>query len=526
MLKIVTMPELRPRGSGYTARVKIPRDVAADYAKAFGQKWSVKASWPGLTEAEARVRCAEWGNTIDARFKALRAARNGQRRTLDHREVHARVGQWYTEFVRKYENNPGDPTSWEVAQEELLEALAMAGDDFDSTISTERLLSDPTVLAGVRDHVAQAAGADQWLIDHGDALTSESRAAFLDALTPRYADALTLIRRRADGDYSYDPIVETFPTLEAPQTKDAISITALFEQWVTETKPAEGTVRRWRPVITAAQGQWSDFRRVSDADARTWIKSLVTEKRTAYTVNTIWRTALKTVCNWAIGQGLLAHNPFTKIKVSVQRKIETRESKAFTDDEARTILGAALTVTDGALKDARRWLPWLCAYSGARAGEIAQLRGQDITERDGIWVMVLTPEAGTIKNRKPRTVPLHSHLIEQGFLEFVKSRGARPLFYGPRPDDGKLAKPLPAHIVQKVGEWVRALGVSDPEIRPNHAWRHLFKLIAERAGIPERLSDVMTGHAPASIGRAYGAPMLADLAREIEKLPRYTMSEA
>jgi hypothetical protein len=41
----------------------------------------------------------------------------------------------------------------------------------------------------------------------------------------------------------------------------------------------------------------------------------------------------------------------------------------------------------------------------------------------------LTPEAGTMKSRKPRTVPLHEHLIEQGFLAFVKANGSGPLFY-------------------------------------------------------------------------------------------------
>jgi hypothetical protein len=39
-----------------------------------------------------------------------------------------------------------------------------------------------------------------------------------------------------------------------------------------------------------------------------------------------------------------------------------------------------------------------------------------------------------VKNRKPRTVPLHEHLIEQGFLAFVKANGTGPLFYNePKP---------------------------------------------------------------------------------------------
>jgi hypothetical protein len=56
-------------------------------------------------------------------------------------------------------------------------------------------------------------------------------------------------------------------------------------------------------------------------------------------------------------------------------------------------------------------------------------------------------------------------------------------------------------------------------------WRHLWKLLAERAGVPERLSDYITGHAPASEGRSYGAPLLSDLQREIEKIPRFKIEE-
>jgi integrase len=33
-------------------------------------------------------------------------------------------------------------------------------------------------------------------------------------------------------------------------------------------------------------------------------------------------------------------------------------------------------------------VPWLCAYSGARVGEIAQMRGSDIIQMEGIWVML------------------------------------------------------------------------------------------------------------------------------------------
>jgi integrase len=62
-------------------------------------------------------------------------------------------------------------------------------------------------------------------------------------------------------------------------------------------------------------------------------------------------------------------------------------SKGFSDDEARAILAAALNYGPGSERPctafAKRWVPWLCAFTGARVGELAQLRREDL-RREGI----------------------------------------------------------------------------------------------------------------------------------------------
>jgi hypothetical protein len=53
-------------------------------------------------------------------------------------------------------------------------------------------------------------------------------------------------------------------------------------------------------------------------------------------------------------------------------------------------------------------------------------------------------------------VPLHPHLIEQGFLAFVRSRGKRPLFYSPaRQRAGSAENTTYVRMGQKLAEWVR-----------------------------------------------------------------------
>jgi integrase len=217
--------------------------------------------------------------------------------------------------------------------------------------------------------------------------------------------------------------------------------------------------------------------------------------------------------------------------VYVERVKPTRyRQKAFYEQERALILKAAYAINEPNTPDeaARRWVPWLLYYTGARPGEITQLRGIDIKCIDAVWALDLTPDAGTIKDNDARLVPLHSHLIEQGFLEFVQSRGDGPLFYRPRrtkSDSSALLhqkKSPAAQVRQRLAKWLRKdVGLGDGYVSPLHAWRHTFKLIGRRVEENEALVDYICGHAPASVGRSYGEADLQDLKRFIEKFPRF-----
>jgi len=128
-----------------------------------------------------------------------------------------------------------------------------------------------------------------------------------------------------------------------------------------------------------------------------------------------------------------------------------------------------------------------------------------------------------------RTVPLHEHLIDQGFYSFVEGRGKGPLFYSPvaelKGKDGPMRPKTTGadRARERVGTWVRTLGITDPELSPNHAWRHTFKAQAARSGIDARYNDAITGHAPATVGQSYGAPIAEDMAEALKKFPRYVV---
>lgn len=68
---------------------------------------------------------------------------------------------------------------------------------------------------------------------------------------------------------------------------------------------------------------------------------------------------------------------------------------------------------------------------------------------------------------------------------------------------------------------MRELGIKDPEVGPTHGWRNLFQQIADRVGIAEKMSDRITGHKPASVGRRYGPATVEDMAEALKKFPHY-----
>lgn len=319
------------------------------------------------------------------------------------------------------------------------------------------------------------------------------------------------------GDFGAAPI--EFAPSNAPVSRQKVSTTDLLDGYAAERQPPPATLTRWTRVmeaLTAYVGH-DDATRITPENIVAWKTSLLTGNAGAGTVKNTYLAGVKAVFGWGVANRKLPTNPAANISVAVPKKTKTRE-KGFTPDEATTILRAALGYSSVKATllgvRARQWVPWLCAYSGARVGEIAQLRGSDVQKIQGHWVVRVTPEAGTVKNREARLVPVHTHLIEIGFLDMVKDAGEGPLFY----ETGR----MPTVVADRVGSWVRAeCGISDKSVRPNHAWRHLWKTRARSAGIEADVRDAIQGHATRTEGEEYGEWAVEALAKAMANFPRF-----
>jgi integrase len=230
---------------------------------------------------------------------------------------------------------------------------------------------------------------------------------------------------------------------------------------------------------------------------------------------------LRMIFKWAVANLKLPSNPAEKVVVQRSKPVRLRE-KSFTPGETKAILTHAVHHERGQQQPktfaAKRWVPWLCAYTGARVGEMVQLRKQDVRQDGETWIVTITPEAGTVKDKERREVVLHEHLVELGFTAFVDSSKEGYLFLTPR-KDGEV-RGVWRSVKNRLRGFAREV-VKDSEVAPNHAWRHTFKTIGREAGIADSILDAICGHAPSTIGGSYGGVSLKTQKDAFAKFPRF-----
>jgi hypothetical protein len=81
-------------------------------------------------------------------------------------------------------------------------------------------------------------------------------------------------------------------------------------------------------------------------------------------------------------------------------------------------------------------------------------------------------------------------------------------------------------VGQSIAEWVRGLGIDDPDVSPNHGWRHRLKTMGRRCGMDSAKLDAIQGHAQTNEGGRYGGFPPDALKAEIDKHPRYEVVAA
>ncbi len=397
---------------------------------------------------------------------------------IPHKQIVALAGEVYALFAQGLENDPVlSAAEWNAVAASQRDDLSgplpppLGIYTTDSDRRAAEIAQRDRLFDGRYGRIADAVLAKRRVT-----LVADQRVMLLRAVAQVAPEASAKLARNADIDYSPDSFAARFPPVElsAPaKPVAALPFAELQRRWEGEGPKGRRTRSANKSVVGAFTKHLGhgDAARASRADVLAWKDALQASGLKPKSINDGYLSHIRILFRVAKRNDLLAVDPTEGIRVPVKEMAGTTRLP-YSDAEVAKLLKLADQQTTPRL----RWMPWLLALTGARAGEIAQLWAVHVKERDGLHFISITPtdDGGEIKNAKSeRDVPLHPAIIERGFLAFVASRGGGPLFYGgesasPRPPKPNASSHAAKGAITRISEWVRQQpGFDDPRKAPS-----------------------------------------------------------
>ncbi|HID1011785.1 TPA: DUF6538 domain-containing protein, partial [Enterobacter roggenkampii] len=369
-------------------------------------------------------------------------------------------------------------------------------------------------------------------------------------LTPAWRQKLAwrLAEHRLSAAEMY--ILDELPTytaITATQKQKSLTFAGLFEHYkahISRTEPDREASRirdyapsanRFiqfigdKPIRDISKGDLSAFRALLEqapANRSKAVNSLSLEeqakaqgkKLSANTVRNIFMH-LSAMFRVALEDDLLDEHPFDSFKM--RKKVQViNEDIPFTDNEIRTMFRLPLFHGEPSLYgEMAYWIPIILYYTGARVEEIGQLRRSDIVDAFGVpCFKIQMGEEQSVKTAgSVRYVPIHSHILELGFMDFVNTREGQ-LFAEKSDVNDKYA--------YNYGRWwgrlIRKHGVRK-EVKPSHSFRHYFITQCRALDVREDTQNNILGHVPGSVPRRYGSYLIETSRVLIEQIPRLAL---
>lgn len=505
MALAMARPWKHPKTGIYWFRKRVPDELRVVLGKT-EEKQSLGTRDP----AEAKIKQLEVLAAVEIRWANLKAGP----RTLSEREAHEFARSAHDRWVARYRDNPSQQP-WPV---ELSKKLFPPPPTLWDELPPIDLAKLDTEGSKIRELEAWCMGeADADLVVRGLQINEAGRLTYAKAIAAailRASQTLGEMAKGFPGPAAADAVVNGAPVTIRAAVTELVSFDDLVKGWAAEKKPAAKTLYAWKAVVEKLKKSigHDDAARLTPDEMVRWKASLIEAGFKPKTIRDANLVPVRAILQWAVDNRKLQINPAERITMDVKSKA-AGSRRSYTDAEAKIVLAAAAKELDAV----KRWVPLLCAYSGARVAEICQLRRDDVVEIDGIWCFKIDPQAGSIKTAgSERAVPLHPALIEANFLEFVRKVKKGALFadlpadrFGSRGGNG----------TKVLGRWVRNLGLTDERLAPNHSWRHRLKTLGRRHGLAPDIVDAITGHQRKTVADTYGEFPMDALHREISKIP-------
>lgn len=511
-------PVQRPNSTNLWLRMRVPEK----YRPIVGRS-EVWRSLETDNRREALARCARLSADLRAEWEEQLMVRRsggavGDRQesrpgTPTTKEVYALAGECYRDYLALHSDNPGN----KYERQKTLEEHERRGRA--PLIGIDRQWKLGIYRGPIQD----------FLTKRGISLDEASLLKFAEAFYEARGHAESDLVRHASGDFSESPHVDRYP---APTPRKVVALEC-FDKYAKQQALAASTRERWKPVFEALAKhlKHDDLARVTKKDIVEWKNALLVERlpngktRSPRTVKDVYIAALKAVLQFAVDESELPANEAVGVVVRGVKDEREDDEKGFEDRDAATILRATLAPPSRKISvemaAARRWVPWICAYTGARVNEITSLTPMDIGKIKGVDCFILPKER--TKTRKSRRIPLHPHLKDQGFLAYVEQRRklGKPLFYDPERSQGRPGShPHYQKVGERLAEWVREMDV-DHRVWPNHGWRHRWMSQSRDLGMHPQIADFIQGRGNGSISAKYGSKWVSTLEAAVKMIPRY-----
>ena len=337
------------------------------------------------------------------------------------------------------------------------------------------------------------------------------------------------------------------PVAQDDQT--GLTLAELIEQFETETTPRIGFSKRveYQALFRALRDVWGDhkpIREVTRADCRAvrdlfaglppnsmkrWPRLTLAQaaeraKReglSTLSIGTVngYMAKLSTMLRWATREEFVDRNPAEALQVA-QPGNPRDARRPFSIGQLNLIFAAPPFVPRDD-HGATFWAPLISLYGGLRLGEICQLGTEDVTERDGVPVILVRPDpnGGRLKTKAARrTVPVHPELARIGLLKFVAKQrddGHDRLFPELHTDHrGYRTDALQRRVNRQID---RAGAKGDRQ--SFHSLRHTWRDALREADVSRDATLAMGGWKSGGTEEIYGGGLRAStLTREIAKL--------
>jgi len=229
---------------------------------------------------------------------------------------------------------------------------------------------------------------------------------------------------------------------------------------------------------------------------------------------------INTLLNYAKNNAVIENNPATGVSIKIAAKEKPRTS--FDTPALNAIFNSPVFSERRRPKagcgEAAFWLPLLALFTGARLEELGQLHPSDVIQESYddenqisslAWVIKIknSEENGqALKNAgSNRRVPLHTELLDLGFLEFALTAQTekRTRLFNELSADKYGTET--AQYSKWFGRYLRKVCKVEDKRMTFHSFRHTFKDLCRLEEIT--VGDALTGHVSGNVGDKYGGDL-------------------